>query len=112
MGAMRVGRTCRVRRRSSAGCGESRAHITSPERQSSSRFSGLVFARCGGSACSASQADGRNLEALQLAHDLQHAVRAMQLRAGRDMLPAERNWWNCAAVTGSISRRRRPSVRR
>ena len=53
-----------------------------------------------------------NLVALQLPDHLQRAVGAVQLRARRDVLPAVRKRMKSAAVTGSISRRRRPSVRR
>ena len=83
---MRVGRTWRSAS-SKAGCGESRAHATSPERQRSSRFSGAVLGDAAAQHALFPRRR-RDLEALQLADDLHDAIRAVQLRAGRDVLPA------------------------
>ena len=114
IGATRVGRTRRalVVVVSNAGCGESRPHITSPERQSWSSSSGLVIG-------DAARQDlgfprrGGDLVALQLL-----ARSAARRRAPCSCVPGatccqrRRKRMKSAVVTGSISRRSRPSVRR
>ena len=53
---------------------------------------------------------GGDFVALQLADDLEHAVGSVQLRSRAGVLPAGEEVMELRAVTGSISRRRRPRV--
>ena len=72
-----------------AGCGERRAHTTSPERHSSSRYSGLVIRDAARQEHPAPRPTPES-QALQLADNLQRAVGAVKLRARRHVLPARK----------------------
>ena len=88
MGAVRVGRTRRGSAASKAGCGDRRAHITSPDKTQLIEKLGLItsdaarqhFGFPGG---------GRDFVALQLLDDLQRAIHAVQSAARNQVLPAK-----------------------
>ena len=85
---MRVGRTRRGSAASKAGCGDRRAHITSPERHNSIQKLRLIASHAPRQHLGFPRR-GRNFVALQLLDDLQRAIHAMQAAARLQMLPAK-----------------------